>query len=122
MDKRDPNQNWNKGMIIGRQAKEKKAEPAVKEKQPEIPEDWRCAVLVEEPAIEAMPVVLEKKKPKNQQGLSYFKNKKHSAAKKKTPLQEFDVRAFFEEHLDDIIDLEENHSGIREFEDSYLDE
>lgn len=37
---------------------------------------------------------------------------------RKTPLQQFDVRAFFDEHLHDIIDLEENRSGIREFEDA----
>ncbi|HAX72729.1 MAG TPA: hypothetical protein DCY20_04335 [Firmicutes bacterium] len=36
----------------------------------------------------------------------------------KTPLQQFDVAAFFEEYLDDIIDLEENRSGVEEFEDA----
>ena len=38
--------------------------------------------------------------------------------KKKTPLQQFDVAAFFEENLYDIIDLEENRSGVKEFEDA----
>jgi hypothetical protein len=37
---------------------------------------------------------------------------------KKTPLQQFDIAAFFEENLYDIIDLEENRSGIKEFEDA----
>lgn len=37
---------------------------------------------------------------------------------KKTPLQQFDVAAFFEENLYDIIDLEENRSGVKEFEDA----
>ena len=37
---------------------------------------------------------------------------------KKTPLQQFDVAAFFEENLFDIIDLEENRSGVKEFEDA----
>lgn len=37
---------------------------------------------------------------------------------KKTPLQQFDVTAFFEENLFDIIDLEENRSGVKEFEDA----
>jgi hypothetical protein len=41
---------------------------------------------------------------------------------KRTPLQEFDVRAFFEENLFDIIDLEENRSGINEFEDALKNE
>ena len=36
----------------------------------------------------------------------------------KTPLEAFDVKAFFEENLYDIIDLEENRSGIKEFEDA----
>ena len=36
----------------------------------------------------------------------------------KTPLQQFDVAAFFEENLFDIIDLEENRSGVKEFEDA----
>lgn len=38
--------------------------------------------------------------------------------RKKTPLESFDVKAFFEENLYDIIDLEENRSGIKEFEDA----
>ena len=37
---------------------------------------------------------------------------------KKTSLQQFDVAAFFEENLFDIIDLEENRSGVKEFEDA----
>ena len=37
---------------------------------------------------------------------------------KKTPLQQFDVAAFFEENLYDIIELEENRSGVKEFEDA----
>ena len=37
---------------------------------------------------------------------------------KKTPLQQVDVAAFFEENLYDIIDLEENRSGVKEFEDA----
>lgn len=37
---------------------------------------------------------------------------------KKTPLQQFDVAAFFEENLFDIIDLEENRSGVKEFEEA----
>ena len=37
---------------------------------------------------------------------------------KKTPLQQFDVAAFFDEKLSDIIDLEENRSGVKEFEDA----
>lgn len=37
---------------------------------------------------------------------------------KKTPLQQFDIAAFFEENLYDIIDLEENRSGVKEFEDA----
>lgn len=36
----------------------------------------------------------------------------------KTPLQSFDIRGFFEENLADIIDLEENRSGVREFEEA----
>jgi|GEM_PF-2259560 len=38
--------------------------------------------------------------------------------RQKTPLESFDVKAFFEENLYDIIDLEENRSGIKEFEDA----
>ena len=34
------------------------------------------------------------------------------------PLPQFDVAAFFEENLFDIIDLEENRSGVKEFEDA----
>ena len=37
---------------------------------------------------------------------------------KKTPLQQIDGAAFFEENLYDIIDLEENRSGVKEFEDA----
>ncbi len=33
-----------------------------------------------------------------------------------TPLQQFDMSQFFEENLFDIIELEENRSGIEEFE------
>ena len=33
----------------------------------------------------------------------------------KTPLQQFDVTRFFEENLFDIIELEENRSGVEEF-------
>lgn len=41
-----------------------------------------------------------------------------SGKRRKTPLEAFDVRAFFEENLYDIIDLEENRSGVREFENA----
>ena len=41
-----------------------------------------------------------------------------SRNRKQTPLDSFDVKAFFEENLYDIIDLEENRSGIREFEEA----
>ena len=37
-------------------------------------------------------------------------------SKNQTPLQQFDVTQFFEENLFDIIELEENRSGIEEFE------
>jgi len=37
---------------------------------------------------------------------------------KKTPLENFDIKVFFEENLYDIIDLEENRSGVKEFEDA----
>ena len=52
-----------------------------------------------------------------------YKNEKQSLPQtmrnhKKTPLQQFDVTAFFEENLFDIIDLEENRSGVKEFEDA----
>ena len=43
---------------------------------------------------------------------------KTTRSHKKTPLQQFDVAAFFEENLFDIIDLEENRSGVKEFEDA----
>lgn len=43
---------------------------------------------------------------------------KSTRSVKKTPLQQFDVAAFFEENLFDIIDLEENRSGVKEFEDA----
>ena len=37
-------------------------------------------------------------------------------SKNQTPLKQFDVTQFFEENLFDIIELEENRSGIEEFE------
>lgn len=40
----------------------------------------------------------------------------------KTPLQQFDIAAFFEQNLYDIIDLEENRSGIQEFEEAVNNE
>lgn len=40
----------------------------------------------------------------------------------KTPLQQFDIAAFFEENLYDIIDLEENRSGVQEFEEAVNNE
>ncbi len=42
--------------------------------------------------------------------------------RKKTPLQQFDIAAFFEENLYDIIDLEENRSGVQEFEEAVTNE
>ena len=128
MDKRDPNQSWNKGMLIGKTPKAPLEEQPVREKAPT--HEWRCAAPVEEPVAIKMPAAMEsrpeKKKPKSQQGPHSLKNKKQTAVSvkpsKKTPLQEFDVKAFFEENLSDIIDLEENRSGVREFEDAYKDE
>ncbi len=47
-------------------------------------------------------------------------NQKRTSMRQKsrtqTPLQQFDVTQFFEENLFDIIELEENRSGIEEFE------
>jgi len=128
MDKRDPNQSWNKGMLIGRQPKKSPEKQPVREAAPT--NDWRCAAPVEEPVAIKMPAAMEprpeKKKSKSLQGPQSLKNKKQAAVStkpgKKTPLQEFDVKAFFEENLYDILDLEENRSGVREFEDAYKDE
>ena len=123
MDKRDPNQSWNKGMLF--KDPPKKQQPVREPAE----ESWRSAAPVEEPALikpAAMEPRPEKKKSKSPQGPHSLKNKKQTAvgAKpgKKTPLQEFDVKAFFEENLYDIIDLEENRSGVREFENAYKDE
>ncbi|MCL1949693.1 MAG: hypothetical protein FWF59_08180 [Turicibacter sp.] len=126
MDKRDPNQSWNKGMTFGRTAKKAPVKQPVRESAAD--ENFRCAAPMEEPVAIKMPAAMEhrpeKKKTKTQQGPHSLKNKKPVSTKpaKKTPLQEFDVKAFFEENLYDIIDLEENRSGVCEFEDAYKDE
>jgi hypothetical protein len=125
--------SWNKAMLT----QKKQPAPTKNEPVPEIrPEEARDgAVPISPPKVGPMPGAWSPEKSTKVPERNY-RNTAAAAThpvvkaqelvstntdmrgKRKTPLQEFDVRAFFEENLFDIIDLEENRSGIREFEDA----